>query len=39
MKKTSMGVLAAVACMGVTATGSALAQSATSRYPITSEYR
>jgi len=39
MKKTSMGVLAAVACMGVTATGSALAQSATSRYPITSEQR
>jgi LysM repeat protein len=34
-----MGVLAAVACMGVTATGSALAQSATSRYPITSEQR
>ena len=39
MKKTSMGVLAAVACMGVTATGTALAQSATSRYPITSEQR
>jgi LysM repeat protein len=39
MKKTSMGVLAAVACIGVTAAGSALAQPASSRYPITSEQR
>jgi LysM repeat protein len=39
MKKTSMGVLAAVACAGVTASGIALAQPATSRYPITTEQR
>ena len=39
MKKTSMGVLAAVACVGVTASGIAVAQSATSRYPITTEQR
>lgn len=38
MKKTSMGVLAA-ACVGMTAAGTALAQSATSRYPITTEQR
>jgi LysM repeat protein len=34
-----MGVLAAVACMGVAAGGSVLAQSATSRYPITEGQR
>ena len=40
MKKTSMGAaLAAVACVGLAASGSALAQSATSRYPITSDQR
>lgn len=39
MNKTSMGVLAAVACVGVAAGGSVLAQSATSRYPITTEQR
>ncbi len=39
MKKTSMGVLAAVAGLGLTAAGSTLAQSATSRYPITSQQR
>ena len=40
MKKTSMGAaLTAVACVGLTAGGSALAQSATSRYPITSDQR
>ncbi len=38
MKKTSMGVLAA-ACVSMTAAGTALAQSATSRYPITPEQR
>lgn len=38
MKKTSMGVLAA-ACVSMTAAGTALAQSATSRYPITTEQR
>jgi len=39
MKKTSMGVLAAVACATVAGSGVALAQSATSRYPITTEQR
>ena len=39
MKKTSMGALAAVACVGLTAGGSVLAQSATSRYPITDTQR
>ena len=39
MKKTSMGALAAVACVGLTAGGSVLAQSATSRYPITEPQR
>ena len=38
MKKTSMGVLAA-ACVSMTAASTALAQSATSRYPITTEQR
>jgi LysM repeat protein len=39
MKKTSMGVIAAVACAGAATSGFALAQSATSRYPITTEQR
>jgi LysM repeat protein len=38
MMKTSMGVLAA-ACVSMTAASTALAQSATSRYPITTEQR
>ncbi|HTN49474.1 MAG TPA: LysM peptidoglycan-binding domain-containing protein [Burkholderiaceae bacterium] len=39
MKKTSMGVLAAVACAAVSVGGAVLAQSAASRYPITNEQR
>ena len=39
MKKPSMGVLAAAAGIGLIAAQPALAQSATSRYPITSEQR
>jgi len=38
MKKTSMGVLAASVCVGMTA-ATALAQSAASRYPVTTEQR
>jgi LysM repeat protein len=39
MKKTSMGALAAVTCVGLTVAAGAVAQPATSRYPITNEQR
>ena len=39
MKKTSMGVLAAVAGLGLAAAGSTLAQSANGRWPVTPEQR
>jgi LysM repeat protein len=39
MKKTSMGIVAAIACATAAGSGVALAQSATSRYPVTTEQR